>query len=96
MVDARDLKSLGSNFPCRFKSGRPHHMSHFECDPMDNDAGRSENRMVMNNGYGGALGIAPYFNGFLFGQDVVTVKDVREEPHYCGIKYRPSPRGLQT
>jgi hypothetical protein len=24
MVDARDLKSLGSNFPCRFKSGRPH------------------------------------------------------------------------
>jgi hypothetical protein len=22
---ARDLKSLGSNFPCRFKSGRPHH-----------------------------------------------------------------------
>jgi hypothetical protein len=25
MVDARDLKSLGSNFPCRFKSGRPHH-----------------------------------------------------------------------
>src|SRR5271156_3672091 len=27
MVDARDLKSLGSNFPCRFKSGRPHHPS---------------------------------------------------------------------
>jgi hypothetical protein len=26
MVDARDLKSLGSNFPCRFKSGRPHHI----------------------------------------------------------------------
>ena len=27
MVDARDLKSLGSNFPCRFKSGRPHQPS---------------------------------------------------------------------
>jgi hypothetical protein len=27
MVDARDLKSLGSNFPCRFKSGRPHQCS---------------------------------------------------------------------
>jgi hypothetical protein len=26
MVDARDLKSLGSNFPCRFKSGRPHQL----------------------------------------------------------------------
>jgi hypothetical protein len=27
MVDARDLKSLGSNIPCRFKSGRPHQHS---------------------------------------------------------------------
>jgi hypothetical protein len=35
MVDARDLKSLGSNFPCRFKSGRPHqHLGVLRC-PLD-------------------------------------------------------------
>jgi protein PhnA len=27
LVDARDLKSLGSQEPCRFKSGRPHQAS---------------------------------------------------------------------
>src|SRR5580698_941700 len=32
MVDARDLKSLGSNFPCRFKSGRPHQALHCTFD----------------------------------------------------------------
>jgi hypothetical protein len=37
MVDARDLKSLGSNFPCRFKSGRPHHKFKDLCQTLKFD-----------------------------------------------------------
>ena len=32
LVDARDLKSLGAKAPCRFDSGRPHHLFNSICE----------------------------------------------------------------
>ena len=84
MVDAQDLKSCGSQIPCRFKSGLKHHSEKY---PSLVEGTGLENREV-GNGAGVRIPLSPPFVIYIAGWSSLVARRAHN-PEVVGSN--PSP-----